>query len=316
MIPRSMRAILCSVLLLVCGCSRSATAPGALVVGFSQLGADNPWRTAESESIREEAKKRGIELKFSDAQGKQENQIAALRAFVTQGVDAILLAPLTKAGWEPVLKEIQAAKIPVILVDRGVEVSDQSLYATLICSDFVAEGRMAGEHLVKLLGGKGKVVELMGTTGADPAIERAKGFRAAIAEHKGVEVVASQDGDFKRQNARQILDSLLKSQPRIDAVYAHNDDMALGAILAIEAAGKKPGQDILVVSIDGMRFAFEEMAKGRLNASVECSPLLGPLAFDALEKLRKGQSVEKRTIVPDRLFTAEIAAKALPERKY
>lgn len=308
-----MRIALLVLLALFSGCSRK---PGAVVVGFSQLGADNPWRTAESESMREEAKKRGYELKFSDAQGKQENQIAALRAFVTQGVAAIFLAPLTKTGWGPVLEEVRAAKIPVILVDRGVEVADEGLYATLICSDFVAEGRMAGEYLVKKLGGKGKVVELMGTTGADPAIERAKGFRAAIAGHAGIEVVASQDGDFKRQKGREIVDALLKSQPRIDAVYAHNDDMALGAILAIDAAGKKPGQDVTVVSIDGMRFAFEEMQKGRLNASVECSPLLGPLAFDAFEKLRKGEAVQKRTIVPDRIFTSETAAAALPERKY
>jgi ABC-type sugar transport system substrate-binding protein len=152
----------------------------------------------------------------------------------------------------------------------------------------VQEGRAAGELLAKRLSGKGKVVELCGTTGSDPALERAKGFREALARSPGLEVVASQDGDFKRQNARQIMDSLLLAQPRIDAVYAHNDDMAIGAIQALEAAGKKPGQDVLVVSIDGMRFALEEVVKGRLAASVECSPLLGPLAFDAIEAAPEG----------------------------
>ena len=298
---------------LVAACADRA---GALVVGFSQIGADNPWRAAESQSIREEAQRRGITLKFADGPDRQEKQIADLRAFVVQGVDAILLAPKTAAGWEPVLREVRAAKIPLILVDRGIQVSDPSLFATLISSDFVAEGRMAGEFLVAKLGGRAKVVELSGTTGSDPALERAKGFRDAIAAHPGIEVVASQCGDFKRQNARDILDTLLKAQPRIDAVYAHNDDMALGAILALESAGKRPGQDVAVVSIDGMRFAFEEMAKGRLSASVECSPLLGPLAFDALDKVLKGQPVDRRIVVPDRIFTAETAAEALPGRKY
>ena len=300
---------------LVAGCSPAAK-PGAYVVGFSQIGTDNPWRAAETKSIRDEAERRGITLKIADGQDRQEKQIADLRAFVAQGVDAILLAPKTNAGWEPVLREVKAAKIPLVLVDRGIEVSDPELYATLICSDFVAEGRMAGEYLAKKLGGKGKVVELCGTAGSDPALERAKGFRIALAAHPGLEVVASQCGDFKRQVAREILDTLLKAQPRVDAVYAHNDDMALGAILALESAGKRPGQDVVIVSIDGMRFAFEEMSKGRLNASVECSPLLGPLAFDALDKVWKRQAVEKRVIVPDRIYTAETAAAALPERKY
>jgi simple sugar transport system substrate-binding protein len=289
---------------------------GAFVVAFSQIGADNPWRTAETESIREEAKRRGIELRFADGQGKQEKQVADLRAFLAMGVDAIVLAPQTKAGWQPVLEEVRAAKVPLVLVDRGVDVADPGLYATLIASDFVQEGRAAGELLAKRLSGKGKVVELCGTTGSDPALERAKGFREALARSPGLEVVASQDGDFKRQNARQIMDSLLLAQPRIDAVYAHNDDMAIGAIQALEAAGKKPGQDVLVVSIDGMRFALEEVVKGRLAASVECSPLLGPLAFDAIERLRKGQPVEKRIVVQDQVFTAENAAAALPGRRY
>ena len=288
-----------------------------LVVGFAQIGADNPWRAAETESIRQEAKARGIELKFADGQDKQENQIRALRTFVVQKVDAILLAPKTGAGWEPVLKEIKAAGIPVLLVDRGVTVSDPSLYATLVASDFVAEGRMAGEWLAQRLSGKGKVVELRGTTGSDPAIERKKGFAAAIAKHPGIEVVKSQDGDFKRGKAKEVMEAFLKALGKeIAAVYAHNDDMAIGAIQAIEEAGLAPGKDILVVSIDGMRFAFEAMRDGKLNATVECSPLLGPKTFDALAQVLAHKPVPKKVVVEDRLFEQAQAAAELPRRKY
>src|SRR5436309_8307182 len=169
-----------------------------LVVGFSQIGAESGWRTAETESIRSEAAKRGVDLKFSDAQQKQENQIKALRAFVAQQVDAIILAPVVETGWEPVLREVKRAKIPVVLVDRGIKVSDDSLYATLIASDFVEEGRLAAEWLAKKLNGKGNIVELQGTPGAAPAIDRKKGFEEAIKHHPGLKIIKSQTGDFTR----------------------------------------------------------------------------------------------------------------------
>src|SRR5688500_4613791 len=173
-----------------------------LTVGFSQVGAESSWRTAETQSIQDEAKKRNINLKFSDAQGKPENQISALRSFINQRVDAIILAPKTKTGFDDVLKEAQASKIPVILVDRGVD-ADQSLYATLIASDFVEEGRMAGEWLAKKLNGKGNIVELQGSTGADPAIERKKGFEEAIPKHPGLKIVKTQTGDVTRHGGKQ-----------------------------------------------------------------------------------------------------------------
>ncbi len=292
-------------------------ADGKRVVGFSQIGADNPWRTAETESIKSEAAKRGIELKFSDAQGQQEAQISAIRSFIAQGVSAIILAPKVETGWDAVLKEARDAKIPVVLVDRGVSVEDQSLFTTLIASDFVAEGRMAGEWLAKKTGGKAGIIQLEGTTGAAPANDRKKGFEAAIAAHPDMKVLASQTGDFKRSDGKNVMEALLKAHgAAITAVYAHNDDMAIGAIQALEAAGRAPGKDVTVVSIDGMGFAFEAIRDGKLNCTVECNPLLGPMAFDAVEKALRGETLPKQLVQEDRLFDETNAAAELPNRKY
>lgn len=287
-----------------------------LTVGFAQVGAESAWRTAETESIKSEAEKRGVNLKFSDAQGKQENQIKAVRGFIAQGVDAIILAPVVETGWEPVLREAKQAKIPVVLVDRGVAVQDESLFTTLIASDFVAEGKMAGEWLAKKTGGKAQIVELQGTPGAAPAIDRKKGFEEAIAAHPEMKIIASQSGDFRRSGGKEVMEALLKVHPGVTAVYAHNDDMALGAIQALEESGKKPGTEVLVVSVDGVKGAFEAMAAGKLNCTVECNPLLGPMAFDAVEKAVKGEQVPKRTVVQDRVFDQSTAQAELPNRKY
>ncbi len=289
----------------------------AITVGFSQIGAESAWRTAETKSIRAEAEKRGINLKFSDAQQKQENQIKALRAFVAQKVDAIILAPVVETGWDPVLKEIKDAKIPVILVDRGVKVADESLYTTLIASDFVEEGRMAGKWLAEKMGGKGNIVELKGTPGAAPAIDREKGFHETIAKFPDMKIIKSQTGDFTRSKGKEVMEAFLKSEGKnINAVYAHNDDMALGAIQAIEEAGFKPGKDIIIVSIDGVKDAFVAMTQGKLNCSVECNPLLGPAAFDAVEKVLAGETLKKKIIVKDQLFDQSIASRAIQTRQY
>ena len=193
-------------------------------------------------------------------------------------------------------------------MDRGVKVGDDSLYATLIASDFVAEGRMAAEWLAKKTGGKAKIAELKGTPGSAPALDREKGFREGIARHPDMQVIVSQTGDFTRAKGLEVMEAFLSSKGKdITAVYAHNDDMALGAIQAIEAAGKKPSQDILVVSIDGVKAALEAMVEGKLNCSVECNPLLGPAAFDAVEKVLAGQAVPRLTIVQDRVFDQSAA---------
>jgi simple sugar transport system substrate-binding protein len=314
-------------ILAVAGCKKESTdnaaskgaAPAGtkLVVGFAQVGAESDWRVAESKSIKDEAARRGIDLKFSDAQGKQENQFKAIRSFIAQGVDAIILAPKVETGWEQILKEAKQAKIPVVLVDRGINVSDDSLYATLIASDFVAEGKLAGDWLAKKTGGQAKIIELEGSPGAAPAIDRKKGFAESIAAHPGLKIIASQSGDFETGKGKEVMETLLQQHGKdVTAVYAHNDNMALGAIEAIKAAGKKPGVDILVVSIDAVKAAFTAMVAGELNCTVECSPLLGVLAFDAVEKARKGEAMPKKTVVPDQVFDQSVAAKELPNRKY
>ena len=317
--PLKKLLMLVSAVLLVVLASLKLSAAGRkpLTVGFSQIGAESGWRTAETSSIRNEAAKRGVDLKFSDAQQKQENQIRAVRSFIAQRVDAIILAPVVETGWEPVLRQAKAAKIPVILVDRGVKVSDDSLYTTLIASDFVAEGRMAGEWLAKKLNGKGNIVELQGTPGAAPAIDRKKGFEEAIIKHSGLKIIKSQTGDFTRAKGKEVTEAFLKAESKnINAVYAHNDDMALGAIQAIEAAGLKPGTDVIVVSIDGIKPAFEAMVESKLNCTVECNPLLGPAAFDALEKAVAGQALPKKTIVQDKVFDQSTAKDLIASRQY
>jgi simple sugar transport system substrate-binding protein len=314
-------------LVVVCltSCSKKEKAGGAtavakLTVGFSQVGAESSWRSAETESIRSEAAARGINLKFSDAQQKQENQIKAIRSFIAQRVDAIILAPVVETGWEPVLTEAKRSKIPVILVDRGVNVADQSLYETLIASDFVAEGRMAAEFMAKQLKGNGNIVELQGTPGAAPAIDRKKGFEEGIKKYQDMKIIKSQTGDFTRTKGKEVMETFLSSakaeKVKIDAVYAHNDDMALGAIQAIEEAGLKSGKDIVVVSIDGVKDAFLAMIDGKLNATVECNPLLGPMAFDAVKAVLAGQKLEKKTVVKDQVFDQTVAKQTLPSRKY
>jgi galactofuranose transport system substrate-binding protein len=303
------------------GCGAGDAAPKAksarqLVVGFAQIGAESAWREAESASIKIEAQKRGIELKFADAQQKLENQIQALHSFIAQDVDAVILAPQKEQGFEPVLRELAAEKIPVILVDRGVD-ADPALYATKIASDFVEEGRLAARWLIANSKGPLRVVELEGTAGSAPAIDRKRGFGEVVAGEPRIAIVRSQNAEFTLFKGKEVMEAILRAeQNAVDAVFAHNDDMALGAIQALEAAGLEPGSKVLVVSIDATRAAFEALIAKRLNATVECNPLLGPAAFDALEKVLAGQPVEKWIVVPDRVFDATNAALEFPNRRY
>ncbi len=288
-----------------------------LVVGFSQVGAESGWRTANTQSIQSEAAKRGIELVFSDAQGLPENQMKALRTFLSRKVDFIAFSPKVKTGWTPVLREIKAAGIPVILTDRGID-SPEDLYATFIGSDFVEEGRRAANWLVTNTDGKATIAELQGSVGADPAIDRKKGFEEVISVHPNMKIIKSQSGDFTRSGGKQVMEAFLKSPEasQITALYAHNDDMALGAIQAIEEAGRNPGKDLLIVSIDGVRGAFEAMAQGKLNCTVECNPLLGPQLYDTVEAISAGKSVPKRILTQEGVFTQQQAAAELPKRQY
>ncbi|MFI2635503.1 ABC transporter substrate-binding protein [Streptomyces collinus] len=294
----------------------------AITLGFAQVGSESGWRTANTDSVKSAAKEAGIKLQFSDAQQKPENQISAIRSFIAQKVDVIAFSPVVVKGWDAVLNEAKRANIPVVLTDRSVE-SDESLFVTLVGSDFTDEGRRAAKILEKVLEkaghkGKVKIAQLEGTTGAAPAIERAKGFKEVMdAEHKDDwEIVASQTGDFTRAGGKQVMAAFLQSNPDIDVLFAHNDDMGLGAIQAIEAAGKKPGKDILIVTVDGVKDGFIAMSEGKINAIVECNPLLGPQLMEVVKKVQAGEKVERWIKTKESDFMQDQAKDALPTRKY
>ncbi|PTE23396.1 sugar ABC transporter substrate-binding protein [Cereibacter changlensis JA139] len=291
----------------------------AQTVGFSQIGSESGWRAAETTVTRQQAEERGIDLKFSDAQQKQENQIAALRSFIAQGVDAILVAPVVATGWDAVLEEAKEAEIPVVLLDRMVD-SDKELYLTAVGSDLVEEGRVAGRWLVdEVAGAECRVVELQGTTGSSPAIDRKKGFEEGIAGADNIEIVRSQTGDFTRARGKEVMESFLQAEnggKDICALYAHNDDMAVGAIQAIKEAGLKPGTDIKVVSIDAVPDIFLAMAAGEANATVELTPNMAGPAFDALAAYWKdGTMPEKFIQTESKLYTQADDPQAVYEQR-
>jgi ABC-type sugar transport system substrate-binding protein len=299
----------------------AALAARPLTIGFSQVGAESEWRTANTASIKDAAKRAGVNLKFADAQQQQQNQVKALRSFIAQRVDVIAFSPVVETGWETVLREAKNAKIPVILTDRAVKVSDPSLYVSFIGSDFVEEGRRAGRWLLEYAKKNPakalNIVELQGTTGAAPAIDRKNGFAEVIAGNPKLKIIRSQTGDFTRAKGKEVMEAFLKSEGKnINVLYAHNDDMAIGAIQAIEEAGLKPGKDIVIVSIDGVRGAFQAMVAGKLNVTVECNPLLGPLLVQTAQDVLAGKPVPKRITVTEGVFPAETAAKEIANRKY
>ncbi|WP_211473956.1 ABC transporter substrate-binding protein [Collimonas humicola] len=303
------------------GIASGASAEKALVLGFSQVGAESEWRTANTVSIKDAAKQAGVTLKFADAQQKQENQVKAIRSFIAQKVDVIAFSPVVESGWDTVLGEAKAAKIPVVLTDRAVDAKDKSLYVTFIGSDFVEEGRRAGRWLLEraksMPAGDINIVELQGTVGSAPAIDRKTGFAETIAANPHLKVIRSQSGDFTRAKGKEVMEAFLKTDgKKINVLYAHNDDMAIGAIQAIEEAGLKPGKDILVISVDGVKGAFEAMMAGKLNVTVECSPLLGPQLMKVAKQVVAGETVPKRITTEESVFPAEVAAKEFPNRKY
>ena len=287
-----------------------------LVVGFAQIGAESEWRTANTRSIQETAGRLGVELKFSDAQQQQENQIKAIRSFIAQRVDVIGVSPVVETGWDAVFAEVKQAGIPLILLDRHADVPDD-LFSAFIGSDFFEEGRRACQELAALLGGSGAIVALNGTVGSAPTIDRQAGFEECLRAHPGMRVIAAQSGDFIRARGKEIMESLLKEHGRaIDGLFAQNDDMALGAIEAIEEYGLRPGVDIKIVSIDAVRAAFEAMIAGKLNVTVECNPMLGPQFFETALNLANGQPVDKWVKSHEGIYRQDTAAQDLPKRQY
>jgi ABC-type sugar transport system substrate-binding protein len=294
-----------------------AAARKKIVVGFSQIGAESGWRTANTESIISEAKKYpNIILKFSDAQQKPENQIKAIRSFIAQKVDVIGFTPVVATGYEPVLREAKRARIPVIIIDRMVDVKDTSLWVTHMGSDMAEEGRKVAGFMIEK-GWKGNVVEMVGTVGSSAAIGRHNGFHEAIKSHPELKVIKSESGNFTRSEGKQVMEAFLKAEgKKINILFAHNDDMAIGAIQAIEEYGLKPGVDIKIISIDGVHDAFQAMIEGKLNCTVECNPLLGPQFFEAVMAVINRKKLPKETITKEGVFPMEVAKTVMPTRKY
>ena len=317
----SLAAALIALVPLFSGCGDSGSAGPAnktLTIGFAQTGAESAWRNANTISIKDEAKKRGVDLRFVDANSKVDNQRKAISDFIAQKVDVIMVAPLEVDGWDQVLKDAKAAGIPVIISDRRIS-SPPDLYTCFIGSDFLEEGRRAGEWLAKKTAGKANIAELQGEVGSAPARDRKKGFEEAIAKFPGMKIIMSQTANFRRADGQQLMATFLQKPEAKDitAVFAHNDDMALGAIGAIEAAGKKPGKDMIIISIDGIKEAFQAMADGKLNCTVECNPLLGPSLFDAAEKIHKGEKVEKEIYSKEGVFDdTQVTKELIDSRKY
>jgi galactofuranose transport system substrate-binding protein len=302
-----------------------ATTGENIVVGFSQVGAESDWRTANTESMKGTfTEENGYTLLFDDAQQKQENQIKAVRNFIQQDVDYIVIAPVTETGWDTVLKEAQDASIPVIIVDRMVDVSDNSLYEAWVGSNFLQEGYDAAGWLAEYLDKKGRsaedinIVTLQGTIGASAQIGRTNGVEEKMADHANWKMLERQTGEFTQAKGQEVMESFLKSYDDIDVVIAENDNMAFGAIDAIKAAGKTcgPEGDIVIVSFDAVAAAFDSMIAGDMNVSIECNPLHGPRVAELIQKLEKGETVDKIAYVEEGIFPAETAEAKKPTRAY
>jgi galactofuranose transport system substrate-binding protein len=284
-------------------------------VGFAQTESNNPWRIAQTNSMQEEAAKRGYQLVYTDAAGSAAKQVADVNSMIAQGVDLIFLAPREEKPLIPAVMAAKKAGIPVILLDRSVDPSLAKAgedYVTFIGSDFVEEGRRMAEWLIKNANGKSKIIELEGTTGSSPANDRKKGFDEAIQAAGGFEIVASQSGDFARDKGRQVAEALLQAHPDADVIYAHNDEMAMGAIAALEAIGKKPGTDVIVLSIDGGKEAVQAVVDGKINAVVECNPRFGPKAFETMLRYASGEKIDPWVKNEDKFYDQSNAAQELP----
>jgi simple sugar transport system substrate-binding protein len=293
-----------------------------IVLGFAQTGAESNWRVANTESIKTAARQAGIDLVFVDSEGSPKQQIAAVRSFIARKVDIISFSPIVESGWEPVLREAKAAGIPVFLSDRTVDVKDESLWTTFMGSDFVEEGRRSARWLINYMKTDQpvNVVELLGTIGSAPEIDRKVGFEEILKDHPNYRIIVSESGNFERSTGKDVMQKILKDlnarSQKIDVLFAHNDDMAIGAIAAMEEWGLKPGKDVVIVSVDGIRDAFTAMIAGKLNASIECNPLLGPQLMKAVKDYMAGKDLPVRLITSEGVFPSEVARSVLPTRKY
>ena len=301
----------------------TVSAADLITVGYAQIGAESDWRTANTESFKSTfTEENGYKLIFDDAQQKQENQIKAIRNFIQQEVDYIVLAPIVETGWETVLGEAKEAGIPVILSDRQIKVTDDSLYVAWVGGNFLQEGYNAIEWLDGYLKENGRdnedinIVLLQGTIGSSAQVGRTEGVEKLLADRPKYHLLAKQTGEFTQAKGQEVMESFLKSYDDIDVVIAENDDMGYGAMEAIKAAGKVPGKDIIMISYDSGRRAFEKVIAGELNVTVECNPLHGPRVAEIIQKLEAGEKVDKIQYVDEGVFDIKNAAEILPSRTY
>lgn len=294
-----------------------------ITVGFSQVGAESDWRIANTESMKEAlSEENGFKLLLSDAQQKQENQTKAIRDFISQAVDVIVIAPVKEDGWETVLGEAKEAGIPVIVVDRMIDVDDDSLFTCWVGSDFKQEGIDAANWLLDYMEEQGRaeeehnIVILKGTIGSSAQIGRSEGFNETIIPHLNYKILTQQNGEFTQARGKKAMEECLEIYDDIDVVVSQNDNMSFGVIEALKDAGKKPGEDVVIISFDAVRGAFEAMIRGEMNVSVECNPLHGPRVAELAKKIVAGETVAKLQYVEEGIYPAETAREELPGRKY
>lgn len=299
-------------------------ADGSLRVGFSQIGSESDWRVGNTESVRNALEGAGWEVIFNDANQQQHLQIQAIRDFITQGVDYIVLAPIVETGWDTIMVEISEAGIPVVMIDRTIDMPNQeNYYVTWVTNNFEHEGIAAAEWLIAYLEHTGRIndniniVELQGTVGSGPQIQRLAGFAATIAAYPNLQVTQSQTGDFTTELGKEVMEAfLVRAQADgtpIDVVYAHNDGMAIGAIQAIREAGLVPGEDIIIIGIDAVKLAFEAIIAGEMNVTVECSPLMGPTVVEVIQQHSTGGTPPKTIFNNVRVFDETLSA-VFPDR--
>lgn len=315
--------LLMSLALLITSCTpvtaAHISAGNDIVLGFAQLGSESAWRIGNSQSIKDAAKRAGVQLMFDNAEQSQEKQIKAIRSFIAYQVDVIAFSPIVEDGWDNVLREAKAAGIPVLLVDRLVKTEDSSLFVGFVGSDFYEEGRNAGLFLQKKTENMNHVniVEIAGTEDSSPMRKRGLGFRDVLGSDPKYTILESVSGDFLLSKGRECMEYLLKKYPGIDVLYSHNDAMTLGAMEAIEAAGLKPGKDIIIITVDGEQKAIDLLKQGKINCVVECTPMLGDVVMDLAKKLAAGQAINRVTYSAETVFTEfETNLDYLPERGY
>ncbi|HEY1722865.1 MAG TPA: ABC transporter substrate-binding protein [Magnetospirillaceae bacterium] len=282
--------------------------------GFAQTESNNPWRLAQTASMQDEAKKRGWQLVYTDAASSAAKQVSDVQSMIAQKVDVIFLSPREEKPLIPAVFAAKKAGIPLFLIDRSVDpnlAKPGKDYVAFIGSNFVEEGQRAGEWLIKATNGKAKIIELEGSTGASAANDRKKGFNDLMAKNPGMQIIASQSGDFVRDTGRQVMETLIQAHPEATAVFSHNDEMSIGAISALEAAGRHPGKDITIVSIDGEKDGLQAIIDGKLGASVECNPRFGPGAFQAAQDYADGKTIPPIVTNKDHFYDASNAKEAI-----